>query len=87
VKALLHMDPKSQDVVGVWLGPDDYAYALDHQSDQKLGEDTMSKRQEPDWDVWCEYLAERRPVSAWWSQEDAKPDEAAASILTRLTSK
>lgn len=87
MKALIHLDPQTQDVVGVWTGPEDMAYVLDRDYERQLGIDTMDKRIEPNWDAWCDYLTDRTPVSVWWSVKEVKDGSNAASVLAELSSK
>lgn len=84
--ALVHIDPDSLQVLGVWLGPDRFAYlrTKDGGAAQTLGRELMDARgPAPTWDEWAMHLAERTPTVAAWQAVPRKDGEEPRHVLAR----
>ncbi len=84
--AIVHMDPDSLQVLGVWLSPKKYAYlrTKDGGTAQTLGREIMAARgPAPSWDEWAMHLAEKTPTVAAWQAIPRKDGEETRHVLAR----
>lgn len=77
MKALIHIDPTTKKVVGVWTSkagtPASYYSEAEGGTayQQQVGAEAMRrKKPEASWDNWCAALSARTPVTAWWETSD-----------------
>lgn len=84
--ALVHMDPDTFKVLGVWLSPKQFAYlrTRDGGAARQLGKDVVLARgSAPTWDEWARRLAERRPSSVMWQAIPRRDGEEPRHVLAR----
>lgn len=84
--ALVHIDPDSLKVQGVWLSPTKRAYLRTQsgRAAETIGRDAMAGRgPSPTWDEWCEYLSQRTPTVALWRAIPRNHGEEARHVLAR----
>lgn len=86
-KALLHLDPRTKELLGVWLNVrgTPTCYYEGSQTAQYKGQSTLEARN-PDiaWDTYCERLQERTPASIWWETVDAVAKETPQQTFNRV---
>lgn len=88
-KALLHLDPKTKQLLGVWLNvrgvPTCYYEGTPTQ--EQRGRATIENRKNSSpWDAYCERLQERTPSSVWWETVDAQKSETPQQVFKRMVS-
>lgn len=84
--ALVHIDPDSLQVQGVWLSPTQSAYLRTPAGGaaQTLGREIMADRgPTPTWDEWATYLAQRTPTVALWRALPRSDGEEPRHVLAR----
>lgn len=84
--ALVHIDPDSLTVQGVWLSSDDSAYLRTAQGGtaRTVGRDIIADRgPSPTWDEWAQTLAQRTPTRALWRAIPRHDGEEARHVLAR----
>lgn len=84
--ALVHIDPDTLQVLGVWINPTDCAYlrTKDGGAARTLGQEIMARKGEaPTWDEWAEHLAYRTPTVAAWQAIPRNDGEETRHVLAR----
>jgi hypothetical protein len=84
--ALVHMDPDTLAVLGVWLSPKSSAYlrTLDGGHGQTVGASIMAQKgPAPTWNEWCEHLAESTPTVAKFQAVPRRNGEEPRHVLAR----
>lgn len=86
VLALVHMDPDTFAVLGVWLDPERSAYlrTADGGQARTLGSEIMAEKgSAPTWDEWAEHLADSIPTVAMFQAIDRRDGEEPRHVLAR----
>jgi hypothetical protein len=85
VLALVHMDPDTLEVQGVWLSSNQSAYLRTTSPESKtLAQSIMDARgSAPTWDEWCQHLASKTPTVAAWQAIDRRDGEEPRHVLAR----
>jgi hypothetical protein len=85
VLALVHIDPDTLQVQGVWLSPDRSAYLRTTSPESKtIAQSIMDARgPAPTWDEWCQHLASKTPTVAAWQAIDRRDGEEPRHVLAR----
>jgi hypothetical protein len=81
---LVHIDPKTMKIVGVWLEDGSSAYLPEALAASTSGHDVMSDRKNPDWEDWVDVLTSRSPREVWWSEKEVPTEDDAQTILNSL---
>lgn len=84
--ALVHIDPDSLQVLGVWLDSTRCAYLRTQHGGaaQTLGRSIMDARgPAPTWDEWARHLAEKTPTVAAWQAIPRNDGEEPRHVLAR----
>lgn len=85
-KALLHLDPVTSELLGVWIERDPYLeeyYPSGEDSDEHIyGEGLVTSAP---WRSQLETLPEVSPYLARWAVVDRKPNETASLVFDRVS--
>jgi hypothetical protein len=101
MKALVHIDPETKKMIGVWVGPKPtlgeiptqpsaYYTGTSYQSQAAIRR--MAGRRIGDdgqpvgtWDEWAEHLAGETPYDIHWMTADMSKNESAKDVFDRLS--
>lgn len=86
MRALLHLDPRTQQLLGVWVWADGrpQSFYRAHRSDELAGQDAMAKHLGGSWDEWVDRLVGRSPARIWWEAVDVQRGEDARAVYERV---
>lgn len=92
MQALIHIEPKSKKVIGVWIykGGRPQSY-YDEQAggtafQRQLGASTMRRRVRGNWAAWCEHLTKQQPVDVWWECSEFPAEMSPKEIFNSVIS-